>query len=69
MNIRIKFLEHGKGLGLPFYATEGSAGLDLRAAVTENITIKPGERHLIPTGCQPNACCKDALPQLPTLAD
>ncbi len=50
MDIRIKFLKNGKGLGVPFYATEGSAGLDLRAAITENITLKPGERYLIPTG-------------------
>ena len=50
MDLRVKFLEHGKGLGLPFYATEGSAGLDLRAAITENIIIKPGERYLIPAG-------------------
>ena len=35
---------------LPAYATAGSAGLDLRAAVTESITIKPGEVQLIPTG-------------------
>ncbi len=35
---------------LPAYATEGSAGLDLRAAVTESLTIMPGETQLIPTG-------------------
>jgi dUTP pyrophosphatase len=35
---------------LPAYATEGSAGLDLRACLDAPLTIKPGETHLIPTG-------------------
>jgi dUTP pyrophosphatase len=35
---------------LPAYATEGSAGLDLRAAVPESLTIQAGETQLIPTG-------------------
>lgn len=35
---------------MPHYATEGSAGLDLRACVAEPITINPGETKLIPTG-------------------
>lgn len=35
---------------LPHYATEQSAGLDLRANIEENITLKPLERALIPTG-------------------
>ena len=37
-------------LPLPQASTEGAAGLDLRAAVTEPILISPGERRLIPTG-------------------
>ena len=37
-------------LPLPQASTEGAAGLDLRAAVTEPILIFPGERRLIPTG-------------------
>ncbi len=40
----------GEGLDLPAYATEGSAGLDLRAAVTEELAIPPGGRALVPTG-------------------
>ena len=36
--------------GLPAYATDGSAGLDLQAAVTEPVPLAPGERALIPTG-------------------
>ena len=35
---------------LPQYATSQSAGLDLRANLTESITLKPLERRLIPTG-------------------
>jgi len=35
---------------LPAYATPGSAGLDLRACITEPMTILPGKADLIPTG-------------------
>lgn len=35
---------------LPQYATNQSAGMDLRANLDEAITLKPLERHLIPTG-------------------
>lgn len=35
---------------LPEYKTVGSAGMDLKAALTDPITINPGERKLIPTG-------------------
>lgn len=35
---------------LPAYATEGAAGLDIRANTTEPIVITPLERQLIPTG-------------------
>ncbi len=35
---------------LPKYETEGSAGMDLRANLTEPITLQPLERKLIPTG-------------------
>jgi len=35
---------------LPSYATEYSAGLDLRANIDSPIELKPFERHLIPTG-------------------
>lgn len=48
--VNIKVLEHGKGLKLPHYATEGSAGVDLKAAVNEAVVIHPMERMLIPTG-------------------
>ena len=37
---------------LPFYATEGAAGADIRASLPEkkSIIVKPGERLLVPTG-------------------
>ncbi|MDX2084499.1 MAG: dUTP diphosphatase [Candidatus Melainabacteria bacterium] len=35
---------------LPFYATPGAAGMDLRAAIDAPITLNPLERRLIPTG-------------------
>ena len=35
---------------LPKYTTVGSAGMDLRANISESITLAPGERVLIPTG-------------------
>lgn len=35
---------------LPSYATEGSAGMDLRASVESDVTILSGESALIPTG-------------------
>jgi dUTP diphosphatase len=41
---------HGEGLDAPAYATEGSAGCDLRAAIEAELTITPGGRALVPTG-------------------
>jgi dUTP diphosphatase len=43
-------LEHGYDLPLPRYETDLSAGIDLRAAVAEPVTLAPGQRHLVPTG-------------------
>lgn len=40
----------GQGLPLPVYATEGSAGCDLMAAVGTAVPLRPGERVLVPTG-------------------
>lgn len=48
----VQRLAHGQGLELPHYATAGSAGLDLRAALgeEETLVLAPGQRALIPTG-------------------
>jgi len=50
ITIAVNVQEHGEGLELPKYATESSAGMDLYAAITEDIQLAPGERVLIPTG-------------------
>ncbi|MFD1744712.1 dUTP diphosphatase [Rhizobium helianthi] len=43
-------LPHAEGLDLPAYETPGAAGMDVRAAVTEPLTLAPGKRMLVPTG-------------------
>jgi dUTP pyrophosphatase len=50
--VRIERLPHAEGLALPAYETRGSAGMDLRAAVPENmpVILSPGARALVPTG-------------------
>lgn len=40
----------GDAIPLPTYATNGSAGLDLRAALKEDVSLAPGDTTLIPTG-------------------
>ncbi|MDH5257625.1 MAG: dUTP diphosphatase [Gammaproteobacteria bacterium] len=51
-NIQVKILDQriGNEFPLPAYATEGSAGMDLRACIDADTEIKPGETKLIPTG-------------------
>lgn len=49
LNVPVKVLPHGESYPLPQYATPGSAGLDLIAAIEEDITLEPGERTLVPT--------------------
>ena len=46
----VKVLDERIRSQLPAYATDGSAGLDLRAAINEPITLKPGDSSLVPTG-------------------
>jgi len=43
-------LPHARDLPLPAYATEGSAGMDLHAAVPDDIELAPGKRLLVPAG-------------------
>ena len=40
----------GKEIPLPEHATDGSAGMDLRACIDTRMTIQAGETQLIPTG-------------------
>jgi dUTP diphosphatase len=48
--VPIQVFPHGEGLDAPAYATEGSAGCDLRAAIEAELTITAGGRALVPTG-------------------
>ena len=51
-SIELKILDPrvGDSIPLPHYATEGSAGLDMRACIDDAITVEPGETVLVPTG-------------------
>lgn len=46
--LKIERLAHNRFI--PEYKTEGAAGMDLCAAISEPVTLKPLERALIPTG-------------------
>ncbi len=50
--IQLKILDPriGGEFPLPHYATDASAGMDMRACVDAPLTVAPGETHLIPTG-------------------
>ncbi|EMU5180142.1 dUTP diphosphatase [Neisseria gonorrhoeae] len=52
MNIEVemKVLDERMADFIPAYATEGSAGLDLRACLNEEVVLQPGETFLVPTG-------------------
>jgi dUTP pyrophosphatase len=50
LKIKIMQLPHGKGVPLPKYMSHAASGMDLYAAVEADVTLKPGERKLIPTG-------------------
>lgn len=50
--LQIKILNEkiGSSIPLPSYATEGSAGVDLRACLDESVVLNPGDTKLLPTG-------------------
>jgi dUTP pyrophosphatase len=50
LRVPLMILENAKGLDLPSYATDGSAGMDLRAAISNDLLLKKNERKLTPTG-------------------
>jgi dUTP pyrophosphatase len=50
IDVAITRLPHGRDLPLPSYQSAQAAGLDLMAAVEQPVTLKPGDRALIPTG-------------------
>ena len=50
INIKIKRIsKEFKDIPLPEYATEGSAGMDIRAAISEPVIVKMGEIVIVPT--------------------
>jgi dUTP pyrophosphatase len=50
--LKVKILDErmGRELPLPAYATDGSAGMDLRACLKSPLVLEPGRAELIPTG-------------------
>jgi len=51
-SIQLKILDSkiGSSIPLPHIATDGSAGMDMRACIDEEVNVTPGETVLIPTG-------------------
>ena len=51
-SIELKILDPrvGDSISMPHYATNGSAGMDMRACIDEPLTVAPGETVLVPTG-------------------
>jgi dUTP pyrophosphatase len=50
LKVRVLDARLGRDFPLPAYATDGSAGLDLRACVEAPLVLEPGQAQLIPTG-------------------
>jgi dUTP pyrophosphatase len=52
IDVELKILDPrmGREIPLPSYATEGSAGMDLRAAIDAPLTLAPGHSELVPSG-------------------
>ncbi len=51
-SIQLKILDTriGSEYELPDYATDGSAGIDMRACLDAPLEVRPGDTHLLPTG-------------------
>jgi len=50
LQVRVLDPRLGRDWPLPAYATEGSAGLDLRACLAASLVLAPGRAELVPTG-------------------
>jgi dUTP pyrophosphatase len=50
MRVEVQRLAHARDLPLPAYATPGAAGLDLVAAIKDDVVLAPGRHTAIPTG-------------------
>ncbi len=59
--IQLKILNPkiGDEFPMPAYATDGSAGLDLRACLNESLTLEPGQTELLPTGLAIHIACPE----------
>jgi dUTP pyrophosphatase len=52
LTVQIRRLPSSEGLTLPVYMTPGAAGMDLHAAVADDLMIEPGGIVLVPTGLE-----------------
>ena len=52
LTLQIRRLASAEGLALPAYMTPGAAGMDLYAALQEDLLIGPGDIVLVPTGLE-----------------
>jgi len=50
LSVPVQVQPEGEGLELPSYATDGAAGMDLRAAIEGEVMLAPGERALVSCG-------------------
>jgi len=50
VEVLVRRLPHAQELPLPSYATPGASGADVRAAVAEDVELRPRDRRAIPTG-------------------
>jgi dUTP pyrophosphatase len=57
-SIQLKILDSriGSEYPLPDYATDGSAGMDLRACLEQTLVLEPGQTELLPTGIAIHIC-------------
>ena len=51
IQVELKVLDPRMQEQLPAYGTPGSAGIDLRACLTEPLTLQPGQAELVPQFC------------------
>ena len=52
LTVQIRRLPSAENLALPVYMTPGAAGMDLHAAVADDVVIEPGGIVLVPTGLE-----------------
>ena len=52
LTVQIRRLPSAENLALPVYMTPGAAGMDLHAAVSDDVVIEPGGIVLVPTGLE-----------------